>query len=128
MSHEHRGLSSTAIPPDEPQPVFWWGLGFILCFTVPLLAHAYTGFSTRYLADDYCFALIARTQGLLYAQRHHYLNWRGVFSHSFVASLAGLNGPRLVPYLPASVLGLWFLVTAWATAQLPGWRGCVVRV
>jgi len=92
-------------------------LAFAGSCMMALVAHAYLGFSARYLADDFCFAAKARALGVLAAQIDLYRGWRGVFAHSFFASLAGLTPPQLVSYMPATVLAVWLVALTWTIAQ-----------
>jgi hypothetical protein len=83
-----------------------------------LAAHAYVGFFTRYMADDYCTAGTVRTAGLLGTQRHFYLAWSGRFSFTLTISLVELIGTAVVPYLPLAALVCWFAATTWAVYEL----------
>src|ERR1041385_9185452 len=62
-------------------------------FILALVAHAYLGSFSRYMADDYTMSTMARARGLFSAQVYWYLHWTGRFSFNFVASLLGLIGP-----------------------------------
>jgi hypothetical protein len=66
--------------------------------TLTLAAHAYIGFFSRYVADDYCTAATVRTAGLLLTQKHFYVSWSGRFSFTLKVSLVELLGTRVVPY------------------------------
>jgi phosphoglycerol transferase MdoB-like AlkP superfamily enzyme len=83
-----------------------------------LAAHAYVGFFTRYVADDYCTAAAVRTAGLLVTQRHFYLAWSGRFSFTLTISLVELLGTGVVPYLPTAALVCWLAATTWAVHEL----------
>ncbi len=100
----------------------WFLLGLLailVCasFLSALGAHAYIGFFTRYLADDYCYAEVAHSEGFLAAQRVWYTEWTGRVVSTFAISLAGIAGPRVVPYLPSVVLVLWTLALSWSIWQ-----------
>src|ERR1051326_9015731 len=68
----------------------------IALLATPLLAHAYLGFFTRYMADDYCTAASAR-DGLLAMQKHFYLGWSGRFAFTFTIGLVESLGVWVVP-------------------------------
>jgi hypothetical protein len=87
-------------------------------FILALMAHAYLGSFSRYMADDYTLATMARAHGLFGAQVSWYLGWTGRFSFTFVASLLGLIGPATTRFLPALLLTVWIAATAWAISQI----------
>ena len=65
-------------------------------FVMALAAYSYVGFFTRYMADDYTTRRTVDLLGLLGAHTLWYMGWTGRFSFSFVISLLGLTGPRVV--------------------------------
>lgn len=85
---------------------------------VGLAAHAYVGFYTRYMADDYCTAGTVRTAGLLTTQTHFYTAWSGRFSFTLTVSLFELLGAGVVPFLPLAALVCWLAATVWAVYEL----------
>src|SRR5215216_8067524 len=87
-------------------------------FMLALMAHAYIGFFSRYMADDYTMSRMVKTHGLLGAQADWYFGWTGRFSFSFVASLLGLIGPATTRVIPALLLTAWIAATAWAIGQI----------
>lgn len=87
-------------------------------FVLVLAAYGYLGWFSRYMADDYTIARLVKQHGLLGAQMSWYLGWTGRFSFTFVASLLGLIGPSTTRVLPALILTLWFVLTAWAIRQI----------
>lgn len=88
-----------------------------LSLAAPLLAHAYVGLFTRYMADDYCTAAVLRQAGLLGMQREFFLGWSGRFSFTLAAGLVEALGAGVVPYLPALMLAAWLAALAWAASQ-----------
>jgi hypothetical protein len=82
-----------------------------------LAAHAYVGFYTRYMADDYCTAGTVMTAGLLSTQRHFYVAWSGRFSFTLTVSLFEMLGTGVVPYLPLAALACWLAATTWAVYE-----------
>jgi len=88
-----------------------------LLLGAPLLAHAYVGLFTRYMADDYCTAAILRQAGLLGMQRALYVGWSGRFSFTLVVGLVETLGAGVAAYLPALMLAAWVAALTWAAAQ-----------
>jgi hypothetical protein len=88
-----------------------------LLLGAPLLAHAYVGLFTRYMADDYCTAAMLRQAGLLGMQRALYVGWSGRFSFTLAAGLVETLGAGVVPYLPAVMLAAWLAALVWAASQ-----------
>ena len=88
-----------------------------LLLAAPLLAHAYVGLFTRYMADDYCTAAALRAEGLLGMQRVFYLGWSGRFSFTLTAGLVEMLGTAVVPVLPAFMLAAWLAALVWAASQ-----------
>ena len=86
----------------------------IVCLFVALLAHAYVGSFSRYMADDYCTSSILRSKGLIAAQKYWYMSWSGRYSFTLAVSTVELIGPRAVPLLPATALASWLAALAWA--------------
>ena len=74
--------------------------------------------STRYWADDYCFAAMVRTSGMLGAQADWYRTWTGRFAATFVASAAGWMPVAAADWIPALLLVAWVGGLAWAIGEL----------
>ncbi len=87
-------------------------------FCAPLITHIYLGSYSRLLADDFCSASMARSQGIFGATVHWYMNWTGRFSANFLDSLFGFAGPRVTPYATGVVITLWFIVLTLTLAHL----------
>lgn len=98
-----------------------WLLG--ASFVLSLLAYAYLGSFSRYMADDYSISNIVRTQGLVGSQIHWYQAWTGRFSFTFLASVLGLMPPVTPRFVPGLILTLWFLATVWATYRIHSTSG-----
>src|SRR5882762_10522954 len=95
-----------------------------IAFLGALLAFAYVGHFTRYMADDYCIAVDLRNVGFMRAQRIWYTSWTGKFSYMFALSLAELIGPAIVPFLSLLALTCWLAAAIWSVHQLAlmaGW-------
>ena len=92
-------------------------------FILALMAHAYLGSFSRYMADDYTISTMAKAHGLFGAQVYWYLGWTGRFSFTFVASLLGLIGPATTRFVPALLMTVWIAATAWAISQIHSLSG-----
>lgn len=90
-------------------------------YLLPLLAHSLVGGLSRYMADDFCVATVARAQGLIQAEIFTYLTWSGRYSYLFLVDLASLIGPVAAQVLPAIIIVLWVAALSWSLAQLPVW-------
>jgi hypothetical protein len=78
-------------------------------FLISLLAFAYIGQFTRYMADDYCLAANVHRLGLVGAQTNLYMTWTGRYSYSFLMSAAELVDPSTVRFGPPIAKTLGFL-------------------
>lgn len=87
-------------------------------YLMPLLLQAVLGLYSRYMADDFCTAAVARAMGLIEAERYWYLGWSGRYAYLFLIDLVSLIGPGLTPWLPAMLSGLWVVALGWSLCQL----------
>ena len=94
-------------------------------FVLSLIAYAYLGSFSRYMADDYSAVRMVRTHGLLGAQIASYQGWTGRFSFTFVADQLALIGPATTPYMPGLLLMLLFTGAIWAGYQIHSLSGRV---
>lgn len=85
---------------------------------LPLLAMAYAGLYSRYMADDYCTASRALSDGVIGSALWWYNNWAGQFTNWLAKGAAAYMGPGLTSVLPALVLVAWTAAAAWAIYQL----------
>ena len=81
------------------------GLGVILL--IPIVTHAYVGWFSRYMADDYCTVGVLGDSGFTQSQVYWYTRWSGRFAFTFFVNVAELIGPGVVRFLPAAVILLW---------------------
>jgi hypothetical protein len=72
-----------------------------------LTIHGYLGAYSRYIADDFCSAGMARRLGVLRAVWYWYLNWTGRYSASALDAVFGLLGPAVTPFVTGLVLLVW---------------------
>ncbi len=89
-----------------------------LAFLSTLALHAYLGTYSRFIADDFCSAAMARRFGVLRAVWYWYLNWTGRYSASALDAIFGLLGPSVTPFVPALVLLIWLGVLTWTAGVL----------
>ena len=89
-----------------------------LAFLSTLLLHAYLGTYSRFIADDFCSAGMAKRFGVLRAVWYWYLNWTGRYSASALDAVFGLLGPAVTPFVPALVLLGWLAVLTWTAGLL----------
>lgn len=59
---------------------------------IPLLIYAYLGSFTRYIADDYCFAVMPVKHGFFGMQQVLYFGWQGRYTTNATFSLVSLMG------------------------------------
>lgn len=85
---------------------------------MPLIAYAYLGTFSRYMADDFAALRAVRAHGFVGAQINWYQKWTGRFSFSFLYSLLAVLGPATPRVMPGLLLTLWFLTTVWAIYQI----------
>jgi hypothetical protein len=85
--------------------VLWAGiLGAVL------ISYACVGYFSRYIFDDFQTAAYLRTKGFWQSQRYWYQAWSGRFSFFFTIDLLHISfGPKIVPFLPALALLVWWL-------------------
>ena len=72
-----------------------------------LTLHGYLGTYSRYIADDFCSAGMARRLGVLRAVWYWYINWTGRYSASALDAVFGLLGPAVTPFVTGLVLLIW---------------------
>ena len=92
-------------------------------FVLSLIAYAYLGSYSRYMADDYSAVRMVRTYGFVGAQISSYQRWTGRFSFTFVADLLAMIGPATPPFIPGLLLALLFAGTAWAIYEIQALSG-----
>jgi hypothetical protein len=93
-----------------------------------LIAYAYLGSYSRYMADDYSALRPIQSHGFLGAQMKWYQAWTGRFSYTFLNSLAALLGPSMPRFTPALLLTFWFAAAVWAACQVTICRRRVLLV
>jgi hypothetical protein len=93
-------------------------LAAILLLCIPLAGLAYLGTFTRLHADDFCIASSMANLGLWGGMVQLYNTWAGRFMYFFTSLLASVTGSGGSAVFPALVIGLWFLVLAWAMLPL----------
>ncbi len=86
----------------------------LLCFLAPLLVLMYLGIFSRYIADDYCTASRALSQGVIGSTVWWYNNWAGTYTNWLLKAIVAVIGPVSASLLPLLVLVLWFIALTWA--------------
>jgi hypothetical protein len=85
---------------------------------LPLLAHAYIGFFSRYWWDDFCTSGFLHQKGFWGSQLYWYTSWSGRFSFHIIVNIAEMIGTWTVEYLPSLALLTWGTVTTWTICQI----------
>lgn len=92
---------------------------FVLAlFSIPLATHIYLGSYSRLLADDFCSAAVANSQGIVRGSLYWYMNWTGRYAANFLDTLLASVGPRTIPYQTGFVVIIWFATLAFAVYQI----------
>ena len=95
-------------------------LGALLAIglALPLLVYASTGTFARYVADDYCWAGLLRTDGFVNSQIAWYTTYSPRYAFTFLVNLVELAGPAIVPILPIVAIGAALAVCTWTLLQM----------
>jgi hypothetical protein len=105
--------------------IAWIQRLWAVALLVPLGAHAYVGWFSRYASDDYCTAAVTLEQGFLAAQSYWYNAWSGRYTFTALVTALELLGDWTARVLPALGVLLWLLIGSWAMLPLGrrlGWR------
>lgn len=104
------------------KPLAWvHAHGYLAFFGLPVItlsAHAYIGWFSRFVADDFSSATLAVNKGLLGATWDWYVNWSGRFTASFFDSLFGYLGPSSLRWETGGTLVLLLVGSSILTWQL----------
>jgi hypothetical protein len=92
---------------------------------LPVLAHVYNGSFTRMMADDYCFATTAQTEGFWGSLVYWFENWSGGHSSILGQSAVALAGPGAAGLLPGLLLIVWLAALIWGVYEF--WQLCGLR-
>ena len=98
-----KGINPT---PRGLNLILWAGCG---TFIAGLAGFIYSGFFTRYLADDYCDAVYIISHSFWQGQVAAWLTLSGRFMVTFMADLTELFGPFAIRLVPAFTFILWAL-------------------
>lgn len=93
-------------------------LFLLALFSIPLATHIYLGSYSRLLADDFCSAAVANSQGIVRGSLWWYMNWTGRFAANLLDTLLASLGPRVIPYQTGFVVIIWFATLAFAVYQI----------
>src|SRR5271157_971878 len=97
------------------QPVLFrvaLGLGMI-SMTIGLGLFAYLGTFTRFLADDYCEAVLVDSGPILQTLIHRYETASDRFSNLLFVALSEFLLPHNVEILPTIMILLWIVALTW---------------
>ncbi|NOY97735.1 MAG: hypothetical protein GXP40_00820, partial [Chloroflexi bacterium] len=83
-----------------------------------LLAYAYLGIFTRYLADDYCHADLLQTGNVIDVSIQKYLHSSNRYANVLLFGLSEAFGPMGVAILPPAMVVLWGIGLTWMLKQL----------
>jgi len=83
-----------------------------IVLALPLAGHALVGWSSRYMADDYCTAGTLRVLGFWPSQAFWYSTWSGRYSYTFVVSLVQALGVGVARILPGLSIAGWVCMLA----------------
>lgn len=87
-------------------------------FSIPLVTHIYLGSYSRLVADDFCSAAVAHSQGILRGALYWHMNWTGRYAANLLDTLFAYVGPRANPYETGLVVIIWFVTLAFAVYQI----------
>lgn len=99
-----------------------------LLLAIPLAAHALVGWSSRYMADDYCTVGTLRRLGFWESQKFWYTTWSGRYSFTFLVNLAEAAGVVVTRCIPALAIVGWVLLLALLFRQLGRGAGSIGSV
>jgi hypothetical protein len=90
----------------------------ILCLLLPLGMYAATGWSSRLMADDYCFSAKQQTEGFLGAQVDWYQTWTNRFTTTLLISVSETLGSINLQLWPTLIMVAISISTAWGLNQV----------
>src|SRR5579859_3398092 len=108
------GMSPRGSGPGIPR---WLTLALGTALALPLAVYGSVGSFARYVADDYCWAGVLRTEGFFAGQADWYLNYSPRYAFTFIVNVVELAGPAIVPALPLAVIVVWLAALTWTFGQ-----------
>lgn len=93
-------------------------IALIAAFMLPILAHAYAGRDSRYMADDYCLAASSVHSSVSESLNYWYTNWTGRYTAITLLAMLGKQPPQIYVVMVPIMLLLWVTVSLWVLAQL----------
>ena len=93
---------------------------FLLLISIlfAVFLHAYFGYFSRYIADDYCLAGKAKMFGYFNSQVYWRNNWDGHFTSDLFTTLFILLGNRFITFLPTISILLLLISSFYFIKQL----------
>jgi hypothetical protein len=89
-------------------------LAAIAFVALPIAAYAYTGYFTRYWADDYCIAAHLDRVGFVGSMEYWFNNWTGRFGSQFSSVFITYLGPGAVRFYAPLLIAVWSGALIWA--------------
>lgn len=89
-----------------------------LLMTAILLLHAYNGFFSRMMSDEYAIINLYRSEGFIGSFITTYTRFCGRFSLLVVYNLFCISGPGIIPFLTFAALTVWVLGMGWTISRL----------
>jgi hypothetical protein len=79
-------------------------------YCAPLILNINLGLYSRFYADDYCSAAIAKSLGVFPSVNYWYMNWSGRFSAHLFDAIMGYFGPQISPYSTLLIISIWICI------------------
>ncbi len=93
-------------------------IALIVAFLLPIVAHAYAGHDSRYMADDYCTAAIATRDGVGASLDYWYQHWSGRYTAITLLAALGQQPPQSYAVIVPLLLALWLAASIWTLSRL----------
>ncbi|MEW6718508.1 MAG: DUF6056 family protein [Chloroflexota bacterium] len=91
----------------------------VLTTSAALVVYAYTGFFTRYTADDYCHTrYLMNASNIFSAAAERYFHTSNRYANMLLIGITEFFGERAVIFLPAVTIVLWVLGLTWLFYQV----------
>lgn len=94
------------------------GFALLGMISIALLPIAAAGSYSRYIADDYCYAVFAQDHGILGGLLHVYRSWSGRYSAILTAELLAQPGTISAPIFAIALLPMWAAAMLWLSSRM----------
>lgn len=88
----------------------------LTALAVPLIGYLLWGLNARYVADDFCYAVLVSDHGVVGAQVFWYNTFQGRLTSTFLMVTTSLADSHIVSILPLLILCGWLAACVWANA------------